>query len=691
MPAAFLSRSDELSYPNGMPLKRIFTHRLVRVLRVVLPIAVLVFISIPAWNYWVRREAASPDTPRVPELAKNLTVRTEGFTFSRTEGGRTSFSIRARSSVGFKDSTNTLEDVEVTVFGETDQDPVRRIRSRRCDYDERSRHIRFYENVEFELDAKTRGRSEELVYDDQSRVISSAQPVSVEQPGAMTGRANRFEYAIATGILQMKGDVQLQTSDGTRIETGAAVYFEKENFANVSDGVLLTTPGGWVRGSSGRVDLHPETLSPRSIALENSVTAESHSRDGRESWKLNTVRLDAALSPAGLAEKVFARGNVELQKVSSSGDQWLTGGEVDAILDSSGQVQELEARQKARMLLGSNQTLQANRISMNASRDISTEAESILQIGDSVIQGRNFTIQSGDVVTFTTPFRAVLRSGGRSTSADTTEARFDNRTNRLIELVQTGNFQFAEADRSGRAARARLEDGGTVIDLEGSSVILLPEMQLQAGRIRFDQRNNSFAAAGNVRTVTRNSGERVLVSSGRAEGNDSGVTYTDNVQLWRGTTEIKSDRLVVARADNSLHAEGQVRSNLDSFRARSDKLDYDDRQRMAHYTGRVRAQQDDMILETQDMRVNVENNEVSDIAARGGVVLTQGDRRGAGEEAVYNAKTETITLMGKNATVTDPERGVVRGTRLVMSRASDRVLVEGESGSPVESRHPVKR
>ncbi len=677
-------------YSIDMPLKRIFTHRLVRVLRAVLPVAVLVFIAVPSWNYWVRRAATAIPPIRVPELPKDLAVRTEDFTFSRTEGGRTAFSIRARRSVGFKDNRSMLEDVVVTVFGETEQDPERRIRSRRSEYDERSGDIRFYENVEVDLDEKTRARTEELIYNHQNRVINSTQPITLDRPGGMTGRADQFEYAMSSGILQLNGNVRIRTIEGTLLESGSAVFFENENFATFADGVLLQTQTGWVRGSYGRADLDPDTLSPRLIALESAVTAESRSLNGDESWKISAVRLEATVSATGIAQHVRARQAVELQKTGGGNNQVITGEEVDASMDAAGQVQTLEARQNARMLLGAGQTLQAGRISTDAAGRVSTDAESILRIGDSVIEGRNFTIENGDTVTFTTLYPASLRSGARRTSADRTEARFDNRTSQLVELIQTGNFQFEEGPRSGRSARARIEDGGNIISFEGSPVILLPEMRLQADRIRINQKDGSFVATTNVRTTRRNSAERVLVTADRAEGTAEGITYINNVQLWSGATEIKSGRVIASTTDNTLHAEGNVRSNLGSFRAASDKLDYDGKQNVAHYTGNVRAQKQDVTLETSDMKVKVQDQTVSEVAAQGGVAFTQGSRRGTGEQAVYDVRTESITLTGKNATVTDPERGVVRGARLVMNRASDRVVVESEAGSKVESRRPIK-
>ncbi len=114
-----------------MPLERIFIHRLIRLLRVAIPILLAAFIAIPAWNY-VSRRGQKSQLQRAEELPNNLATRTEGFTFSRTEGGKTLFTIHARTNFGFKDNKYMGEDVDVTVYGTTENESARRIRAKSC-------------------------------------------------------------------------------------------------------------------------------------------------------------------------------------------------------------------------------------------------------------------------------------------------------------------------------------------------------------------------------------------------------------------------------------------------------------------------------------------------------------------------------------------------------------------------------
>src|SRR5438105_12059414 len=99
-----------------MRLERLFTHRLIRVLRVLLPFVVLVLAAVPAWNYLARRAQKSESSRRGPQLPRDVSVHTQGFTFSRTAGGKTLFTVHAKSNLGFKDNRGVLEDVDVIVY-----------------------------------------------------------------------------------------------------------------------------------------------------------------------------------------------------------------------------------------------------------------------------------------------------------------------------------------------------------------------------------------------------------------------------------------------------------------------------------------------------------------------------------------------------------------------------------------------
>jgi lipopolysaccharide transport protein LptA len=346
------------------------------------------------------------------------------------------------------------------------------------------------------------------------------------------------------------------------------------------------------------------------------------------------------------------------------------------------------------MIFGADQTLDSNEIRSDAAGAVQTFDASVLTVGDSTVRGREFSIQDTEqFVTFSTAHRADLKSGERLSSSDRTHARFDGRTNMLLELVQTGNFQFRDPQYQGRAASAHFENGGSVVILEGSANVTDAEKRLEAGQIRLNQGENSFTATNAVSILMKNPGQQILVKAAQGEGNSTAMVYAGNVRLWRGDAYIRADRLESQGQDKEkmrVHAEGGVQSILQAVRASSQKLDYDDMVGMAHYVGDVRAQKDDMVLEAPDVTVHFLDQNLNDLTATGGVTALRADQRGMGDTAVYEALTDAITLTGKNAQVRDKQHGVIQGSRLIMKKDGQTVSVEGGNGERTLTQHGVK-
>jgi lipopolysaccharide export system protein LptA len=91
------------------------------------------------------------------------------------------------------------------------------------------------------------------------------------------------------------------------------------------------------------------------------------------------------------------------------------------------------------------------------------------------------------------------------------------------------------------------------------------------------------------------------------------------------------------------------------------------------------------------MTVKVRENDISEIVARGSVVLTQGDYRGSADEAVYDVAAETVTLSGKYAEVIDKKQGVVRGSRLIVNTAGNKMAVLSEGSGKTTTQYKVQK
>src|SRR5262245_32650914 len=264
-----------------MRLERLHTHQLIRVLRVVLPLVVIALIAVPSWNYWSRRQQPKKTfTPR--DLPKEIAVRTDNFSFSRTKGGRTLFTIQSKTNVGFLDNRNMLEDVVITIHGDNDSDPVRYVRSRNCSYDQKTDYIVCTGSVEIQLDETTTAQTEEVTYSHADRVIVSTVPVRFERPGSANGSANALEYSLGSGLLKLTGAVKIHTTRNVDLESAVVEFYEKEKWMNASGGVLLKSPTGWIRGSRAHAELIAGSYRPTKVIVDGEVSSEAASDGSKE-------------------------------------------------------------------------------------------------------------------------------------------------------------------------------------------------------------------------------------------------------------------------------------------------------------------------------------------------------------------------------------------------------------------------
>ena len=174
-----------------MRLERIFTHRVVRLLQLTLPILVIVLVAIPAWNYYSRR-VQKAGSPRVGiKLPSGVSVRTEGFTYSVTEGARTKFTVHAKQSLGYQDDKYILQDVDVTVYGATEQEPARTIHGKNCTYNQATNDFTCTGDVNIHLDENTIVRTENLIYSHQDGIVTAPEHATIERQGSH-GKADQF-------------------------------------------------------------------------------------------------------------------------------------------------------------------------------------------------------------------------------------------------------------------------------------------------------------------------------------------------------------------------------------------------------------------------------------------------------------------------------------------------------------------
>ena len=669
-----------------MRLERIHAYHLVRVLRVIVPIVVLALIGVLVWNYQNRPIQETAVLPPPPRLVENVSELAEEITFSRTEGGRTAFTVEARTNLGFADGRNLLEDVTVVLFSEDGFTAERRIHGDQCGYDQETVDIQCAGDVEMQLDPLTSGRTAAMTYNHENRTITTLSATEITRPGQFEARADRMTLLVEENVLEVRGAVRIVMADGATLETEVARYDQNANLIQVSDGLRMTNLKGTVTGAEAEIALTPDTLDPNQIRIRQDVAMELSDPSG-----LLTVMANELAVGMSLGEVVEARadGRATLEYSEGASARFLSGDRLDASFDRMGSLSSIEATGNGRMRLEGGERLESDWIRNELSGSVQTAEDSVLEMGDYRLDGSYFVVEQADIISFRTERPASIEMPNGSLHGDRTEAGFDPDTGSLVQLVQTGNVQFVQGTRTGSAERIEIRDGGRRVLLAGESRISDAGFQVDASQIVLNDKNESFEAAGAVRTLWTDGDEPVLVLSGRAEGNQTQVTFSETAELWSGTTHVSASTIEIDPTRGNFQATDEVVSIVDDLRFWSDRMEFDEQGGTLHHSGSVRAISNNVELNAADLHVTLADGEPDEVVATGNVIVLGPEFDGRGDEAVYVRSSDTITLTGQDAEVSDAVNGTVRGCRLILDVETRDATVESEADCRVVSRRAV--
>ena len=666
-----------------MALEKIHTYHVVRVLRMVVPLVVLALIGVLIRNYQEHSREEITAEPVILKLVENVSKLAEEIQFSREEAGRTAFTVEARSNLGFADGRNLLVDVIVTLYGEDGRTPERRIRSDSCGHDETTNDIRCEGNVEMQLDEHTTGRTAAMSYNHGTRTITTLEETQIMRPDEFTGRADRMTLMVEQNILEIDGGVRITTTGGSVLAAGRARYYQKENRIEITGGLRLTTPTGTLEGVRAELQLSPNALDLRQIQVWEDMGVES--LDPRNPLALTADELLVELS-FGRVERALAQGRTVLEAGGESERRTLFGDTLRASFDDAGYVRVVDAEGAGRMIFGPDQRLESRHIRSELAGIISTAEDSVLQVGGFRVEGSYFVVEQGKIIRFATDRPAVIEMATGHSRGQRTEATFDPDSRILLSLVQTGDAQFVQDDRTGAADRLEVHGDGDRVLLDGNARVTDTALRIEALRIVLNRADASFSAAGAVRTLWMDEGNPTLIVSTNADGSEERILFSDGAELWSGATYVKATTIEIDPGRGRFVASGGVESTFDDVRFWSDELEFDEQAGVVHHSGNVRARSEEIELDATDVHVTFEGDEPERVVARGNVRVRGSDFDGRGDQAIYVQSIHTVTLTGQDAEISDVRRGAVRGCELVLDIETGDVRVNSEGDCRVFTR-----
>src|SRR5208337_4139422 len=209
---------------------------------------VVVLVAAVSISYWIARTRVGPTLHNVPKsLGLDIQQTSDGFSLSKSEAGRTLYTIRASKAVQFKAGGHAdLHNVHIVVYGHA-HDRYDQIYGNEFTYDPQSGDINAVGEVHIDL----QGNAEGPLKPDQ------AAPEELKNPLHLLTHSLTFNQK--TGTAQTEEVVEFRSAQASGSAKGA-YYDSKTNQLLLKSDVHIVTTGeraATITGDSGVLQKDP--------------------------------------------------------------------------------------------------------------------------------------------------------------------------------------------------------------------------------------------------------------------------------------------------------------------------------------------------------------------------------------------------------------------------------------------------
>jgi LPS export ABC transporter protein LptC len=498
---------------------------------------------------WQARLAEKKAPPAVPATVEQ---RSAEFSFSKVEGQRTIYTVRASRATEFKEgSRNLLEDVSITVYGKKGERNDT-LRTRACDFISSTGKITCVGEVQISLQAKgapanakpAQVMTSGVSFDRESGWAKTDKPVTFRWP-AGEGSAVGMQYDSNNGLLRLDRSVELSSSlSSSAVSQGAA---SQDKTVHLTGESMLFQREARTIQLLGAVHAQQTThqLSAESLLLKldesfhaRSLVASGHPRardaDAQGSTSLDADEISTTLTPQGSIESVAATGNVHGNRNTPAREDGIQAGRVEVDLATRQNVPRLLTANGGVILTshgataaGGTRRVESDSLEAHFSKN-STPGQALLEsintLAPARIEWQSTATLNGKPADQTVRMRGqqmnlqfdgdnqleqLTSSGGvevirqlgdapeqRTTSRELT-AKFSN-SGDWSTIDPTGDVRFREGPRTGQGDRAHLDRSTNTATLTGSVILADATMRTTAQSATFTQGSNELRADGNV-------------------------------------------------------------------------------------------------------------------------------------------------------------------------------------------------
>ncbi len=517
--------------------------------------AAVLVAAVAAGFYFYAKWQVRNVRDRIPKaLGVDIQQSTEGFSLSKSEGGRTLFTVKASKAVQYKTGGRAeLRDVSIVVYGR-DSSRYDRIYGSRFAYDPKEQTVSALGEVEIDLEANVAGatlpdqavpkqlrnpvhlRTSGLVFSQKTGIAETDKEIAFQIP-QMSGTAQGATYDSRTNVLTLRSTIRLNTTGEKQIAVVAArgkitkdprqAQLERVNLAEGTrtidaERVVLnfrddnsvehvTTTGG-VRIRNRREERLTEVTAPRAdleITSGNTLTSAVLSggvqmnASGPNTAQGSAGKVVASFGRKNTIKKLRAVDGVKLLQANAGATNKQTVAMETAALDldfANGRVLDRAESD------GAAQVTLVPRV-VNSFEEVASGERRVLSAGkltaDFDKNGRPRTIvgKPGAKVAFYTPGQP-----DRITTSRELVAKLQP-TGGLATIEQQGEFRYLEQAAGSAPIRTATGDRATytaaseLIALSGNPRVVDQGLSISADNIRLNRKTGEGFAQGDVKTT----------------------------------------------------------------------------------------------------------------------------------------------------------------------------------------------
>jgi lipopolysaccharide export system protein LptA len=505
-------------------------------------------------NAFLARQAEKKAPPAVPPTVEQ---RSNEFSFSKVEGQRTIYTVKASRATEFKEgSRNLLEDVDIVVYGKRG-DRRDKLQTRACDFISNTGKISCAGEVQINLQAASAPSTSAnaiqittsaVTFDRDSGEARTDKPVTFHWP-AGEGRAVGMSYGSGAGVLRLRQGVELSlypSSQAPNTKTDPAppntVHVAGDSMTFRRDQRLVTVDGN-VHAQQVTDEL---TATQVSMELDSSFQArrlvasghpELHEVSPDGPIALSADEIASNLRTDGSVESIVATGTVRGSRTTPVGGDAIDAGRMQLDLATDDNMPRLLTASQGVKLTstsaafnGGTRRVETDGMEVHFSpnsRPGQTLLDTVNTLAPARVDWEDVAIVNGKPVPQSTQMagkemkltfdaenqlQGLVSTGGvevkrklgdapeQITSSRELSAKFD-KAGEWSTIEQTGGVRFEDGERHGQGDRAQVDRASNTVKLDGSVILADASTRTTAQSASFVQGSNTMRADGHVLTT----------------------------------------------------------------------------------------------------------------------------------------------------------------------------------------------